>query len=286
MSMLRKRIRLGAPLDEVRRALTDPGSMRVWLAEHAEVELPHRYAFWGRYTPEGDAPHQRLTRVDDRGLAFSWRLDGTDTTVEIHLDEDGPGATTLTLSQTGVTGWPELVTATGSLALMHTFWALALTNLVDHVEGREPTLCDLTSPDMVAHRHIDAPPHEVYESLADPDRFTRWFGSRIEVEPYVGGRWAMGDLDEEAARIIELAPGRRMSIEWPDGMVTTWELADSGGATRLTFVQSGFDEEHPPYGGWLGWLAGLAELRRYHELRDWRPMWVEVYVAGMPIWRS
>jgi uncharacterized protein YndB with AHSA1/START domain len=47
------RARLAAPVAEVRRALTDPAALRVWLAEHAEVDLPHRYEFWGRYTPDG-----------------------------------------------------------------------------------------------------------------------------------------------------------------------------------------------------------------------------------------
>ena len=64
------RARLAAPVEAVRHALTDPAELRVWLAEHAEVELPQRYAFWGRYTPEGDAPHQRLLHVDERHAAL------------------------------------------------------------------------------------------------------------------------------------------------------------------------------------------------------------------------
>jgi hypothetical protein len=40
-------------------------------------------------------------------------------------------------------------------------------------------------------------------------------------------------------------------------------------------VQSGFDEQNPPYAGWLGNVSGLAELRRYHDLADWQPIWVQ-----------
>jgi hypothetical protein len=54
----------------------------------------------------------------------------------------------------------------------------------------------------------------------------------------------------------------------------TWKLEDSAGKTKLSFVQSGFDTANPPYGAWTGWLSGLAELRRYHELADWRPIWL------------
>jgi hypothetical protein len=32
----------------------------------------------------------------------------------------------------------------------------------------------------------------------------------------------------------------------------------------------------------MGWLAGVAELRRYHELPDWHPVWLEVGMPGMP----
>ncbi|MEW2442362.1 SRPBCC family protein [Micromonospora marina] len=92
------RARLAAPVATVRRALTDPAELRVWLAEHAEVELPRRYEFWGRYTPEGDAPHQRLLHADDRTLRFAWTLDGVETTTEFELEPDGD-ATILTLRQ-------------------------------------------------------------------------------------------------------------------------------------------------------------------------------------------
>ena len=178
-----------------------------------------------------------------------------------------------------------MVAETSTLSLVYTYWALAIVNLVDHVEGRELTpKCDFTSPRMREQLLIGASPQAVYHSLADPETFARWFGAKIEIEPYVGGRWSMGgfDLDPSPAKIVELEPGRKMSIAWEGGMVSSWELAESDGKTRLTFVQSGFDEDNPPYGAWMGWLGGFAELRRFHELPDWRPMWLEVHVPGMP----
>jgi uncharacterized protein YndB with AHSA1/START domain len=92
------RVRLDAPIKHVYQALTDPAELRVWLAEHAEVDLPRTYAFWGRYTPEGDVPHQRVLHADDRTLRFAWPLDGEETTAEFALEEDGGEATILTLS--------------------------------------------------------------------------------------------------------------------------------------------------------------------------------------------
>jgi uncharacterized protein YndB with AHSA1/START domain len=56
---MRLKARAAAPLATVRRALTDADALRTWLAEHAEVDLPDRYEFWGRHTPEGSVARQR-----------------------------------------------------------------------------------------------------------------------------------------------------------------------------------------------------------------------------------
>ena len=297
------RVRARAPLARVHEALTDASALRTWLAEHAEVELPHRYEFWGRHTPAGDAPRQRLLHADDRTLRFSWQVDGKDTTVEIGLapdrpdapdgsggsgapdQSDGPEATIVTLSHAGLPTFEEMMAGAGNLGVLHTFWALSLANLIDHVEGRPLTSkCDFTSPRMREEVLIDAAPHDVFTSIVDPEAFARWFGAKIELEPYVGGRWSMGGfhLDPSPAKIVDLDADQKLVIAYDSGMVTSWELAESEGKTRLTFVQSGFDEGQPPYDAWMGWLGGVAELRRYHELADWRPTWLEVYLDGVP----
>lgn len=277
---LRLRARVDAPLETVRRALTDAAALRVWLAEHAEVDLPHRYEFWGRYTPHGAAPSQRLLHVDDRTLRLAWRVGERDTTVEFALEPESPHATVISVAQSDVPDWQDAVAERG-LAVLFTFWSLSVANLIAYLEGREPTpKCDFTTPEMRAYVDIAAAPAEVYESLMDPEIFQRWFGARVELEPYVGGRWAMGGFDGgDVAKIVELEPARKVTMEWPD-MASTWELEGSAGRTRLTFVYSGFDR--PPYAGWVGWLGGIAELRRYHEVPDWRPMWTSVSAPGAP----
>jgi uncharacterized protein YndB with AHSA1/START domain len=269
-------IRVAAPTAAVHRALTDPAALRAWLAEHAEVELPHRFEFWGRYTPEGDAPHQRLLHVSDRSLRFEWRLDGEDTTVEIDLDPEDTESTLVTLSQSHF-DFQEALSEGNIRGVLQTFWALALANLADYAEGREPTArVDFTSPDLRADFLIAASRDAVYDSLVDSEKASAWFGYPIGIEPRVGGRFAMGGFDDNPhpAMILELEPGRRMAVDWgPTHGVATWELEDSGGSTRLTIVQSGFSGR-PPWAGWSGTLAGFAELRRFHEVPGWRPRWV------------
>ncbi|WP_188191502.1 SRPBCC family protein [Nonomuraea sp. SYSU D8015] len=269
------RARVQGPLKEVRQALTDPAVMRIWLAEHAEVELPGRFGFWGRTTPEGDAPHQRLVHADERTVRFSWLLDGEETTTEFTLEEESADVTVVTVSQTHW-DFQDVITGKSIRGVLQTYWCQALANLAEHFEGRELTpRADYTSAEMRAEVTIDASPSDVFDSLIDSEKVTRWFGFPIEIEPYVGGRFAMGGLanDPNPAKVLELDPGRRFSLGWGGGTgVGTWELEGSGGKTRLTLVQSGFDGERPPYAAWGGILAGVAELRRYHEVPGWRPV--------------
>jgi len=269
--------RVNAPIKQVRHALTEAGELRVWLAEHAEVELPERYAFWGRHTPEGDAPHQRPHRADDNGVAFTWRLDGVDTTTDIALEAEGEDSTVITVDQSHFDFADVL---SGNVrGVLQTFWALSIGNLVDHLEGRALTpKVDFTDPELRAGFEVDAPVDRVFASLIDSTQAAEWFGYPVGIEPWEGGRFAMGGLDANPspAKIVELVPDARLSIDWGPGGVGTWELAGSGGKTRITLVQSGFDTAHPPYSAWGGVLSGVAGLRRYHELPGRPQIWLAV----------
>ncbi|SIR94087.1 SRPBCC family protein [Micromonospora avicenniae] len=275
-------VRLAAPVEAVRRALTDAAELRVWLAEHAEVELPQRYEFWGRYTPEGDAPHQRPLHVDDETLRFAWTLDGVETTTEFRLRAENADSTILSLSQSH---WDFADVISGAIrGVLQTYWCLSVANLALHLEGR-PLLpkVDFTSTEMRGEIVIDAPMAKVFTSLTDSEQASAWFGHPIGIEPWVGGRYAMGGFEAGyAAKVVDLDPGRKVSVDWGAPGVTTWELAESDGKTKLTFVQSGFDESNPPYAAWAGSLSGLYELRRYNELADWQSMWLTEEPSAEP----
>lgn len=265
--------RVPAPLQDVRHALTDAAALRVWLAEHAEVDLPSRYAFWGRYTPEGDAPHQWLLHADDRTIRFAWTLDGVETTTEFRLAEEGPETTIVTVEQSHF-DMKEALAGHGSRSVLMTYWSLTLGNLAAHFEGRELTpKIDFTATDELRVTVlVDAPPDKVFQSLIDSESATRWFGYPIEIEPHVGGRYALGGIENnpQPAKILELEADRKVTVDWGTVGVSTWELEGTDGKTRLTMIQSGFDR--PPFAAWGGNLCGLAELRRFHEVPDWRPV--------------
>ena len=296
LSELRLCAVMPAPPEAVHAALTGAAALRVWLAEHAEVALPDRYEFWGRFTPDGAEPHQRVLHADERTLRFAWTVDGSETTVEFTLTENEPeheaehedaGGTLLTLTQSGdLPTFDEILADTaGPRGELETFWSLAIANLSDYLSGRELTpKCDYTSAELRASVVIDAAPEAVFDSLTQPEHFRKWFGANVDIEPYVGGRFAMGgfELDPGGIKFVEFEPGRKATLRFADGETTSWELAGADGKTRLTLVSSGFDPDNPPYPGWAGWLGGVAELRRYHEVPRWRTIWRQIEAPGVP----
>ncbi|WP_327000907.1 SRPBCC domain-containing protein [Dactylosporangium sp. NBC_01737] len=274
-----------APLKVTYEALTDPAALRVWLTEHAEVDLPGRYEFWGRTTPDGAEPHQRVLHVDEHTIRFAWTVDGVETTSEFQLAEDADG-TLVTLSQTDLPTFEDIIAdKAGARGALQTFWTLAIANLADYLAGRALTpKCDFTATELRASIVIDAAPEQVFESMTRPEHIRRWSGVNIDVEPHVGGRYAMGgfELNPGGTTFVEFEPGRKATLRFADGMLDTWELEGTDGKTRLTVTHSGFDPANPPYPGWAGFLAGAAALRRYHELPQWRSIWRKMEIAGVP----
>ena len=156
---LRLRAVVPAPPKVVYEALTDPAALRVWLAEHADVDLPGKYEFWGRFTPDGAKPHQRVLHVDERTIRFAWTVNGVESTVQFELAED-EGGTLVTLSQSDLPSFAEVLADTaGARGALSTFWSLAISNLADYLAGRELTpKCDFTSNELHASVVIDATP--------------------------------------------------------------------------------------------------------------------------------
>ena len=231
---LRLRAVVPAPPKVVYEALTDPAALRVWLAEHADVDLPGKYEFWGRFTPDGAKPHQRVLHVDERTIRFAWTVDGVESTVQFELAED-EGGTLVTLSQSDLPTFAEVLADTaGARGALSTFWSLAIANLADYLAGRELTpKCDFTSNELHASVVIDASPEQVFDSMTKPEQFRRWFGANVDIEPYVGGRFAMGGFEQDpgGAKFVESNRAARRPARFADGETTSWELEDSDGKT-------------------------------------------------------
>jgi uncharacterized protein YndB with AHSA1/START domain len=272
---------VGAPPKAVYAALTEAGALETWLAEHAEASLERgRFAFWGRYTPEGEPGRQWLLAFEPgRSLSFAWLLQGAETKVSIVL-EARAGGTTVMLTHSGVRQ-----RGSGEEYWVRDLLMLSLANLASYCEGRGVgPRCDFTDmrqDEARASVDIDASPAEVFASLIEPGQLDRWIADHAEVEPRVGGRYDFG-WDHGPVRILELEPDRGLAYSWrhswededgPDSTVVRWELDGSQGHTHLTIVHSGFGPDRRPDGYQLGWMEFLASLKRMHEAGPaWQPV--------------
>jgi uncharacterized protein YndB with AHSA1/START domain len=267
---LRLRVRIDAAPETVFKALTDPDEMTEWLAESADVDLAAgRYTFWGRYAPRGERPRQTLTAHDEgRRLNFDWAFDTATSTVNIMLSPEDEG----TVVEVTHNGLPDAESA----ALL-CFWYVTLANLVAYSEGLQtmPPF-DFSVPaqgDALVRTVIDAPVDEVFEFLLNPSQVDKWARGHAVVEPQVGGRYELG-WENGPQRILELEPEKVLAYSWQGPETTVrWALRGSRGATYLTLVHSGFDDDAVAEYYRQGWPGYLVEIKRLVELGPrWQPI--------------
>jgi uncharacterized protein YndB with AHSA1/START domain len=102
---VRREIVLEAPVEDVWEALTDPEQLAEWFAN--EVELDVREGGEGRFRwADGETREASIDTVEPpRRLGFTWAEPGEDASrVELTLEEDGGGATRLTVVESAPEG--------------------------------------------------------------------------------------------------------------------------------------------------------------------------------------
>jgi len=165
--------------------------------------------------------------------------------------------------------WPGL-TVTGTTVIgvdvpddERAYWSLALADLVDEVEDRPPTGA---TDDRRTSVVIAAPSDEVFDSLIDQETFERWYGRPLKIDLYEGGNWSIEG--GPAGTVGSLVADRRLVLA-DDTATLGWDLSEVDEGTTLTMAMRGGTQ-----GEWLGWLCGLTQLRRLHEVPDRCPIWV------------
>jgi hypothetical protein len=144
---------------------------------------------------------------------------------------------------------------------------LEISNAVDALEGRVVLEFD----DSRTTVDIAAPTDEVFESLTDRELFERWFGLPLAIELFPGGRWEI-EGGGPVGTVVELVADHRIVLSEDTG-VSTWELSEVDSGTRLS-VTMRLGDGPPPPRSWCGWLSGINQLRRLHEVPDRCPIWV------------
>ena len=94
---------------------------------------------------------------------------------------------------------------------------------------------------------LPAPPDDVWEAVAEPERLASWFGGHVELEGRPGGRVVLRDDDGERWGTVEsFEPGRLLVLRlWErstrlSGTRVAFSLDPDDGGTRLTVVESSF----------------------------------------------
>jgi len=278
---------LAAPPERVWKALTDPAELRVWFAEHAEVDPRPggAYRFWGRHThgtPSEAEARQTLTAFEpERRLAFTWRLHGQESEVALEIaaadPEKQPDGTRLEIRHE----FAEAPAIGRAAELLNDLWRLACGNLAAHLAGGDGLLLpdfDDPSPAIRVSIHIDAPRERVFRALLDPEMLNQWIASAAEVDARTGGSYSYGwkykvsgrEVVGGPTRILELVENEKLVTDWPDWrgdadvpvQTITWQLEDDGEGTRVTLTHSGFtraaDWSDYPF-GWGHFLGALKD---------------------------
>ncbi|CAN5794197.1 hypothetical protein BH23CHL2_BH23CHL2_15220 [soil metagenome] len=282
---IRVKVSVDAPAAEAFAAYTDPDQVTRWLAEGADIDLEtNRFAIWGPSVPGAPAENNdqmRLVEVEpDARLQIEWLLHGDETTITVAFEPQVGGAL-VTFEHAGISGndWAWTIAS---------FWATQAENLRAWVErgvtGPRFDYSSLRPGDIEASVEIDAPASEVFNALIDPEMVGRWMGSdNVTIEPEVGGDYDLaGWLQDGPVKIVDLEEGEKLSYSWHSDFVghetlVTWELAESGGKTRLTLMHSGFapDDRHDSYR--TGWHGFLVQIKYLIERGDsWTPLEWEV----------
>lgn len=128
----------------------------------------------------------------------------------------------------------------------------------------------MTTDPITASVYVQASPERVFEHFASCAAMTSWMGQWAELDPIVGGRFAV-DIDGVAVRgrYLELDPPHRLVISWghagsarlpPGASTLEVALTPEADGTRVKIVHHQLPEpeasRHPA--GWRHFLDRLA----------------------------
>lgn len=132
---------------------------------------------------------------------------------------------------------------------------------------------------------IKAPLTKVWAALTEPALIAQWFGDTAEFDASPGGAGVFGwkEHDQGPFRVLveHVDKPKTLIYRWAreadvdpvpgNSTVVRFDLAEIDGGTRLTLLETGFDELADPQsardGNTEGWRAELGELVEYVESR-------------------
>lgn len=261
-------------------ALTDPEDLKVWFAEHVEIELRKsgKFRFWGRHTygTPGPADANGVIREFEHGrtIAFDWPVEGRDGLARLDVEPDGHKAK-LTITHS----FARAPSINRARELVDDMWRIHLGALMCHLMGAPVELPDFTETEAVVRSSIfiDAPRPVVFRAFTDPALLNQWIAKDAKVDLDArtldfGWSYETGGktVTPPPMKILELENDRKFVTNWPDwrgdpdvpDQKVTWLLEDEGAGTRLTLIHDGFvravDVSDYPF-GWSYFLSRIKE---------------------------
>jgi uncharacterized protein YndB with AHSA1/START domain len=125
---------------------------------------------------------------------------------------------------------------------------------------------------------IAASPATVFEVITSPEHLKEWWPDEAVIEPTPGARGHLvfgdrssPDVQVPNVTVVEAVPPKLFSFRWthPAGedaqegnsLLVVFELAPSGGGTRLRMTESGFRE--------MGWEVAVLEQQYREHVDGW-----------------
>lgn len=262
-------------------ALTNPLHLKLWFAEHVEVEaqVGGAFRFWGRHTLWVGDPKladQRVARLDfPRELAFGWTWNGSPSQVSLRVTPAEDGSQVEVQHELASAWDPKRIGEARAEWVADSFWSLAMGNLRHYLAEGEPALLpDLggDGDELSLALEVPADPAEVYAALTEPRRLDRWIarGARVDLEDGDVYSWGW-TVDAGGSptpvgprRWIEAREGERLVHDWswPGEEAESpvrWELEAETFATRLRLAHGVPAELRDAY--CVAWASALVALQ-------------------------
>ncbi|MZD08881.1 hypothetical protein GTW43_27955 [Streptomyces sp. SID5785] len=128
---------------------------------------------------------------------------------------------------------------------------------------------------LIVEDRIDRPPKDVFEAIVSPESLSAFFTAEASAAMVPGTTvtWRFGHVDAAFdVEIGDVEADRLITWRWPGSEVTV-ELADEGGATRITITEDtvgdGPDGAARAVGQTQGWVYFVCALRAWllHGIR-------------------
>jgi len=144
-------------------------------------------------------------------------------------------------------------------------------------------------------RNYAHPAERVWAAISEPERFSQWFPSQVQIEPRVGGSVSFGGdpyMEDTKGVVLAYDPPRRLAYSWgEDELHFAVDAVDDSHST-LTLINV-LDDRSAASRNAAGWTVCLGELDKLLEGRHvdgphsdqvepFEPIYEAYKAAGMP----